>query len=96
MLALTDNAVSVIRDLAATTQTPETTGVRIAIATDQEQLSLALAPTATDGDQVVEDQGARVYLEQEAASMLDDRTLDAAVEQDGSVQFFVATTSPQD
>lgn len=92
MLALTDNAVSVIRDLAATTQTPETTGVRIAIAQDQEQLSLALAPASADGDQVVEDQGARVYLEQEAASMLADRTLDAAVEQDGSVQFFVATS----
>ncbi|MBO0829556.1 MAG: Fe-S cluster assembly protein HesB [Streptosporangiales bacterium] len=94
MLALTDNAVSVIRDLAATTQTPDTTGVRIAVAQDQEQLSLALTPAASDGDQVVEDQGARVYLEQEAASMLADRTLDAAVEQDGSVQFFVAT-SPQ-
>lgn len=93
MLALTDNAVSVIRDLATTTETPETSGVRIAVAGEEERLSLALAPTATDGDHVVEDQGARVYLEQEAATLLDDRTLDAAVEEDGSVQFFVATTA---
>lgn len=89
MLALTDNAVSVIRQLASTTETPETTGVRIA-AGEQESLSLALTPSAPEGDQVVENAGARVYLEPDAAVLLNDRTLDAAVEEDGSVQFFVA------
>lgn len=96
MLALTDNAVSVIRDLAQTTDTPDTSGVRIAVAGEEERLSLALTPAATDGDHVVEEQGARVYLEQEAALLLDDRTLDAAVEEDGSVQFFVATSAEGD
>lgn len=94
MLALTDNAVSVIRQLASSTETPETTGVRIATG-DEETLSLALAPEATAGDQVVENQGARVYLAGEAATLLDDRTLDAAVEEDGSVQFFVAPEASQ-
>ncbi|MGH3499545.1 MAG: Fe-S cluster assembly protein HesB [Nocardioidaceae bacterium] len=89
MLALTENAASIIRDLASSTETPATSGVRIA-AQDQEKLSLAVAPEATQGDEVLEQQGARVYLEQEAATLLQDTTLDAAVDNEGGVQFTVA------
>lgn len=89
MLVLTDNAASVIRQLASSTETPETTGVRIAVG-EQESLSLALTPTATEGDQVLDNGGARVYLEGDAAALLAESTLDASVEEDGSVQFFVA------
>lgn len=89
MLALTENAASIIRDLASSTETPATSGVRIATQ-DQDKLSLAVAPEATQGDEVLEQQGARVYLEQEAATLLQDTTLDAVVDNEGGVQFTVA------
>ncbi|MGH3502038.1 MAG: iron-sulfur cluster biosynthesis family protein [Nocardioidaceae bacterium] len=90
MLALTENAASIIRDLASSTETPATSGVRIAAEQDQDKLSLAVAPEATQGDEVLEQQGARVYLEQEAATLLQDTTLDAVVDNEGGVQFTVA------
>lgn len=90
MLALTENAVSVIRDLTSSSEEPETSGVRIAVDSAEQQLSLSLASAAVEGDQVLEEQGARVYLQQDAATLLDDRTLDAAVDEQGGVQFMVA------
>lgn len=92
MLALTENAVSVIRDLTANTEEPTTSGVRIAVDQGEQQLSLSLAPEAADGDQVLEHSGARVYLERDAATLLEDRTLDATVDEQGGVQFMVAGT----
>jgi Fe-S cluster assembly iron-binding protein IscA len=41
------------------------------------------------GDEVIEEQGVRVFLEQEAASLLDDEVLDATVEQN-QVAFTIA------
>ena len=43
------------------------------------EVSIALLPA--EDDEVIEEQGARVFLEQEAASLLDDKILDASVEQ---------------
>ena len=42
------------------------------------------------GDQVVEEAGARIFLEESAATLLDDKTLDAMVDESGTVQFAVA------
>ena len=39
------------------------------------------------GDQVVEQAGATVYLDESAATMLDDKVLDAAVDEGGRVEF---------
>jgi hypothetical protein len=41
-------------------------------------------------DQIVEDQGARVFLEPDAALMLDDKVLDATVDEDSGVKFPLA------
>jgi iron-sulfur cluster assembly protein len=46
-------------------------------------------PLPAEDDEVVEEQGARVFLEPEAASLLDDKVLDASVEQD-QVAFTIA------
>jgi iron-sulfur cluster assembly protein len=47
--------------------------------------------TATDhpepGDQVVEQSGATVYLESQAADVLSDKILDAGIDEAGNVQF---------
>ena len=63
-------------------------GIRIAGPNDgSSQLDLAAAEAPIEGDQVVEQDGARVFLEPGAARMLDDMVLDAAVQDDGSVRF---------
>lgn len=91
MLALTDNATSVIRALADNAQLPDASGLRIAMAGDGGGgLTISTAGTPEAGDQVVEDQGARVFLEPDAAQVLDDKVLDAAVNEQGQVQFLVA------
>jgi Fe-S cluster assembly iron-binding protein IscA len=46
------------------------------------RLSVALLPS--EDDEVLEEQGTRVFLEPEAASLLDDNVLDASVEQNQS------------
>ncbi|MFC7713993.1 hypothetical protein [Nonomuraea recticatena] len=50
-------------------------------------LSMATAPEPTDA--VVETEGARVYLDPVAASVLDDKSLDADTDGQGGVAFHV-------
>lgn len=49
--------------------------------------ALAAVAAGEPGDSVVESAGAKVYLEQTAVAPLDDKVLDAAVDQAGGVQF---------
>lgn len=94
MLALTNNAALVIQSLTNNPELPGSAGLRItAQPEDQQSLSLAVAPEPTQGDQVVEEQGARVFLEAGASNMLDEMVLDAEVDAQGSVQFFLGTQS---
>ncbi len=94
MLALTNNAALVIQSLTNSPELPDSAGLRItAQPEDQQSLSLAVTPEPTDGDQVVEEQGARVFLEPGASTMLDQMVLDAEVDAQGSVQFFLGTQS---
>jgi len=68
LLALTENAVQAVRGIVSSSdQAPEI------------QLSVAALPS--EDDEVVEEQGARVFLDPEAASLLADKVLDASVEQ---------------
>jgi Fe-S cluster assembly iron-binding protein IscA len=62
------------------------------IATDPAgaALTLTLAEEPAQGDQVVDSAGARIFLDSEAAQLLDDKALDAAVNPQGGVQFAVA------
>lgn len=87
MLTLTENATSVIKQVS---DNGESAGVRIAApnATD-ENFTLAAAAGPELGDQVVEDNGARVYLESNAADTLSDKVLDAQVDNGGGVQFMI-------
>jgi iron-sulfur cluster assembly protein len=91
MLVLTDNATSVIRALADNAELSDASGLRIAMADGNGGgLTISTAGTPEAGDQVVEDQGARIFLEPDAAQVLDDKVLDAAVNEQGQVQFLVA------
>ena len=88
MLTLTDNAATEIRNLIALPEVPDDGGVRIA--TDETgTLTLALAGAPVEGDAVIEEQGARVFLEQTAGELLDDKLLDAGTDPSGNVQFSI-------
>ncbi|WP_433328547.1 Fe-S cluster assembly protein HesB [Spirillospora sp. CA-294931] len=92
MLTLTTGAVQVIRAVTANNpEMPPETGIRIESGTDgSDALRLSVAPQPEDGDQIVEEEGAKVYLEPNAAVLLDDKTLDAQVDQQGDVAFSIA------
>jgi iron-sulfur cluster assembly protein len=91
MLVLTDNATAVIRALGDRPERPDGSGLRITSAADTDTQGLRVTPASTpnDGDQVMENAGARVFLDPGAAIMLEDKVLDARVEPDGAVQFLV-------
>ncbi|MBQ0895917.1 adhesin [Micromonospora sp. U56] len=87
MLTMTDNAVMVIRDLALQQDVAEDGGLRIAADTDAGSLSIELVPEPAQGDKVVDNQGARIFLDEDAAELLEDTSVDATVDDEGIVQF---------
>lgn len=89
MLTMTDNAATEIRNLVAHPEVPDDGGVRIA-SNAEGALTLALASGPADGDAVVDQDGARVFLEPEAGALLDDKQLDAATDPQGNLQFSIA------
>jgi iron-sulfur cluster assembly protein len=85
MLTITSNAAEAIRALVESTDSPDDGGIRISIAQQngaQASLDLAIAPAPLDGDEVVEEEGAHVFLDEIAATALDDKSLDARIEGD--------------
>ena len=88
MLTLTENASTIVKDISRQPGLPETAGLRI---TSEDSAEPAFAVSAADqappGDQVVEQAGATIYLDETAAVMLDDKILDAAVDPSGKVEF---------
>jgi Fe-S cluster assembly iron-binding protein IscA len=90
VLSLTENATTEIRNLIDDPGVPSGGGVRIATDPAGGGLSLALAATPAEDDQVLDDAGARVFLEPQAAALLVDKALDARTDGDGQVQFSIA------
>jgi len=88
VLTVTPNAVAVIEKITSEPEVPEGAGLRIA--TQPEGYRLAVMPAPQQDDRVLEEEGARLFLDPAAAADLDDKTLDAQVDPTGSVQFFVA------
>ena len=88
MLTLTENASTIVRDLTHQPGASDTAGLRI---TSEDAPQPTFAVTAAEapepGDKTVEQDGATVYLDESAAVMLDDKVLDAAVDQSGKVEF---------
>jgi iron-sulfur cluster assembly protein len=83
MLALTDSAVQAVQEiLSSSEETPETGGLRLVAerAGPQTNFQLGVVALPAEDDEVIEEQGARVFLDPEAASLLDDKILDASIE----------------
>ncbi|HKA85172.1 MAG TPA: hypothetical protein VKD21_14965 [Acidimicrobiales bacterium] len=91
MLDLTDNAASVIRSIAERPESPDDAGLRVAAGGEGSgRLTVAAASGPQEGDHVVEKEGARVFLDPQAAEILDDKVLDAQVGNEGGVEFLVS------
>jgi Fe-S cluster assembly iron-binding protein IscA len=88
MLTLTENASTIVKDITTQPGLADTAGLRI---TSEETVEPTFAVSAAEapepGDRTVEQDGATVYLDEGAATMLDDKVLDAAVDTDGKVEF---------
>ena len=85
MLALTDRAVQAVKAIvSASDVTADTGGLRMVAepAGPQANLQLSLAALPAEDDEVIEEQGARLFLDPEASQLLDGKVLDANVEQD--------------
>ncbi|TMR96344.1 Fe-S cluster assembly protein HesB [Nonomuraea basaltis] len=97
MLTLTADAVAAIRDLTSQPETPEDTGLRIASSSTDGlvgSLELSISGGPHPGDQVVESEGVRVFLEPNAASFLEDKTLDVEITQEDQPTFRVLRQTP--
>ncbi|HEY1567958.1 MAG TPA: HesB/YadR/YfhF-family protein, partial [Solirubrobacteraceae bacterium] len=71
MLTLAPSAVEAVDSLLHRPEVPDDAGLRIRSAGESE-LTLEIAPEPAPGDQVIEEGGARVFVESEAVPMLDD------------------------
>jgi iron-sulfur cluster assembly protein len=92
LLALTDSAVQAVTEIVSSSEEPsETGGVRMVAerAGTQVNFQLSVVPVPAEDDEVIEEQGARIFLEPDAASLLDDKVLDAKLEQN-KVAFTIA------
>jgi Fe-S cluster assembly iron-binding protein IscA len=84
MLALTQDAIVAVRDVLENEDLQEDGGLRISTAGtgEETEFGLSLAPSPEEGDQVIDEDGARLFLDETAASLLDDQVLDAVVHDD--------------
>lgn len=88
MLTLTDNAADIVKQIADQLPDADESGLRISEADESDPgLILAAVSAPEPGDQVIDDHGARVFLDRTAATILDHKVLDARVEDDGAVTF---------
>ena len=89
MLTITSNAAEAIRAIVENTDVPEEGGIRISVARQngaQASLELAVSPAPLEGDEVLDAQGAHVFLDELAVLALDDKSLDAQIEE-GEISF---------
>lgn len=86
MLTLTDNARTIVKEIS--NQIPDASGLRITSEnTDQPSFEVEPAAAAEPGDEVVEQDGATLYLDATATQQLDDKVLDAGIDETGNIQF---------
>ena len=90
MLTLTETASTVVKTIIANESEAGQGGLRInADAVGGTQFTVAVTPAPETTDAVVEHDGARVFVGENAVTALDDKILDAQVGDDGSVRFAI-------
>jgi iron-sulfur cluster assembly protein len=97
MLVLTEAAAEVVKSVTSTPNGTDGAGVRIEAASEPENrgaLRLTAVVRPGESDQVIEAAGARVFVEQQAAAYLDDKVLDARLDDQGKAHFSLAVQEP--
>ena len=90
MLTLTGHAQDAVR--ALTPKTPESAGLRVAPGKPGNHgFELSLVTEPVPGDALIDDGGVRVFVEPQTAQLLDERTMDAQLDEGGEVNFFLAS-----
>lgn len=90
MITLTSEAHQVVRQVTSHPRVGPHSGLRIASGEhDTDTLSVRTVSAPHPGDRVVENDGARVYLDEEAEPRVDGHVLDAVAEDSGRVHFVV-------
>ncbi|MGB4136717.1 MAG: Fe-S cluster assembly protein HesB [Microbacterium sp.] len=91
MLTLTDNAATIVTTLVTRQTTDPAAGLRIhstsSPQSDEPRLMVSVAAAPEPGDDIVDSEGIRVFLEHEASDALSDKVLDAGVDEQGAVSF---------
>ena len=91
MLTLTNRAAETIRTLTSQPGIPAETGLRMSLQdSDAGTLALSLEGPQPD-DAVIEDEGARVFVQRDAAGIVDDRELDAELDEEGRASFMLGS-----
>lgn len=93
MLALTDAAVGVIHGLTTQPGLPEGTGLRITPKPEDgagPAYALSLSQTPDADDEVILAAESRVYLEHGVAQQLQDKVLDAKIDEQGEIAFLIS------
>jgi Fe-S cluster assembly iron-binding protein IscA len=93
VLTLSPTAVEAVDSLLHNPELPDDAGLRIDTAAES-QFTIQIAPEPAPGDQVIEEGGARVFVDSEAASMLDNAELHARRE--GNQAAFGLSSMPGD
>jgi iron-sulfur cluster assembly protein len=87
VLTLTDRAAETIRVLISQPGIPAETGLRMSLQdTDSGSLTLSLEGPQP-GDTVIEDAGAKVFVQEDVAGMVGDGELDAELDEEGQASF---------
>jgi iron-sulfur cluster assembly protein len=98
MLVLTEAAAEVVKALSADPQAPAGAGLRIASSASQPadagMLQVSAAAGPDENDQVIDAAGAHLYLEPQAAAYLEDKVLDAEVDNEGHAHFSLGVQAP--
>jgi iron-sulfur cluster assembly protein len=94
VLTLTENAAEAVRSIIATSEAEgESAGLRIFAqsAPDAQavELGVAVAEAPAESDEVIEEEGARVFLDSATTDYLEDKVLDASGSEEG-VRFTIA------
>ena len=90
MLTMTETAAEAVKTIVARVPQAADGGVRIRDTGPETGFEISVAPAPEPADTVVDTDGARVYLDEAAAVALDNRVLDAQLEENGSVRFALA------
>ncbi|TPW75599.1 Fe-S cluster assembly protein HesB [Schumannella soli] len=91
MLTMTPAASTVVKTLIAQNPEVEDGGLRIdAGGAEGVDFAVSITEVPEPTDSVVESDGAKVFLGESAVMVLDDKVLDASVDDAGAVQFAIA------